>query len=83
MMGCNKAAQLASEQLHVELDWRRKWALRFHIMMCSACRRYARQLRWLHQHLHDEPRAEAAVRLNPDARQRIVDCLRQAQQHHG
>lgn len=78
MINCEKAARLISERLEHPLGLRRGWALRFHVLMCSACRRYAAQLHWLHERLRSETRAESAARLDAAARERIVARLRAA-----
>ncbi|MFN0066459.1 MAG: hypothetical protein ACKVYV_02385 [Limisphaerales bacterium] len=45
---CTVVARLASEALDRRLTWRERGCLRFHGLICRWCRRYARQLAWLH-----------------------------------
>ncbi|MGH8427893.1 MAG: hypothetical protein ACRES7_07920 [Gammaproteobacteria bacterium] len=78
MINCEKAARLISEQLEHSLGRRRSLALRFHVLICIACRRYEAQLRWLHERLREEPRAESLARLDAAVRARIVSRLHSA-----
>lgn len=75
MMRCREATRLLSERLTHPLGWRREWALRLHVLICTACRRYNAQIRWLHAHLRGETRAEPTVILDAAARERIVARL--------
>lgn len=72
MINCEQAAERLSERLQRRLGLRRERAIRFHILICAACRHYATQFRWLHEWLRGEPRAEATARLDTAARGRIV-----------
>ncbi len=78
MINCEEAALLISKRLQHRLGLRRGWALRFHVLMCGACRRYAAQLRWLHERLHNEARGELPAGLDAAVRERIVERLRVA-----
>ena len=44
MLSCADATQRMSESLDRQLPWKARMGLRFHVMMCSACRRYRRQI---------------------------------------
>ena len=44
MVSCKEAAELASRQLDEPLSFRQRAGLRFHMMMCALCRRFATQL---------------------------------------
>ena len=48
MMMCKAATRLMSKQLDAPLTTRERVALRFHLMMCSACRHCDRQFGMLH-----------------------------------
>lgn len=47
MMRCREVARLLSAGETSELPWRRRFAVRLHLMMCGHCSRFARQLAWL------------------------------------
>ncbi|WP_231999974.1 zf-HC2 domain-containing protein [Hydrogenophilus thermoluteolus] len=40
MMNCQEATRLLSEARERPLSVTEKWALRFHLLMCSGCRRF-------------------------------------------
>ena len=48
---CREAAELTSASMDGDLTRADRWALRLHLMVCTACRRYRRQLRALRQFL--------------------------------
>jgi hypothetical protein len=79
MIDCEAAAKLISERLQHRLGLRRELALRFHVLICTACRRYAVQLRWLHQRLHGETRVESPAPLDAAVRKCIVERVQAAQ----
>lgn len=52
MLKCREVPQ-EIEGLHDgQLDWRRRMALRLHLLICHHCRRYVRQLGIMLQALH-------------------------------
>ncbi|MGH8272637.1 MAG: zf-HC2 domain-containing protein [Gammaproteobacteria bacterium] len=83
MMNCRDTARLLSERLEHPLGRRREWALRFHLLICTACRRYDSQIRWLHKLLRSEARAESAASLGEAARERIVARLHASEANDG
>ncbi len=44
MISCKEAAELMSQQFDEPLPFRKRMALRLHVLMCSLCRLFARQL---------------------------------------
>mgnify|MGYP000471728284 CR=1 FL=1 len=44
MMNCKEATRLLSEKKERELSGKEKYALKFHTMMCSACRNFGNQM---------------------------------------
>ncbi|MGH8226050.1 MAG: hypothetical protein ACRER1_07875 [Gammaproteobacteria bacterium] len=79
MFNCERAALVISERLQHRLGLRRDLALRFHVLICIACRRYENQIRWLHEQLRGQARVERSARLDASARERIVARLQAAQ----
>ncbi len=47
MMTCKEVAKLVASDEFKEASWGRRMGLRLHLLMCSDCRRYAKQLRAL------------------------------------
>ena len=83
MLTCKSASRLISEGEERRLGWRERLALAWHLLWCSACRRFARHMAWLrhamgalHRHFeHGEIEPDA---LPPERRERI----RRAVQRH-
>ena len=79
MASCKEASRLASDSLNRRLTLGERIALRTHLFMCEACRRFERQITFLH---HAASRIEAAetagsLALSPSARDRINRGIRQ------
>jgi hypothetical protein len=78
---CRRASELASAAVDRELTRRERWALRFHTLLCSACRRFAAQMRLIHQlfaDISDSRRQRLQIRtlrLPRQSRQRIKQLL--------
>jgi anti-sigma factor ChrR (cupin superfamily) len=47
VLSCREIVQDADRLLAAELPWRRRVAVKLHLLMCRHCRRYVRQLRAL------------------------------------
>lgn len=47
MLTCREVTQDASDYLDHELPWRRRLAVRLHLLMCTKCRRLVHHLRQL------------------------------------
>ena len=47
MLNCREATRLISQSLDAKLPWRRRLAMRVHLLYCVWCRRYATQLKFL------------------------------------
>jgi predicted anti-sigma-YlaC factor YlaD len=45
MLNCKQVASLASDYLDQNTDGLLSWKIRMHLMMCSHCRRFYRQLK--------------------------------------
>lgn len=83
---CEEIAELASQSLDREMPRLERFAIRLHLVYCSACRRYRRQLRllrdasrrlaseWQNQLAADDA---ASPSLSPEARERLKRALDQ------
>ncbi|TDY03924.1 zf-HC2 domain-containing protein [Thiohalophilus thiocyanatoxydans] len=49
MLNCKDTTRLLSQQQDQSLSLRRRMALRFHLMMCSGCRNYNKQIDFIHK----------------------------------
>ncbi len=85
-MKCSHATKLLSEAEERQLTRRERFALRFHVFVCTACRRFNKQLQLLRILLTQaSPKMLAAVyasdaTLSAPRRQKIKDLLRRAAQ---
>lgn len=80
---CRDMAALMSAALDEELDWPQRWAYRLHLLYCSACRRYRRQLHALQRALRSVsdalhvPQAGVGPQMPAATRERIMHVLRE------
>lgn len=77
---CKDAAKTVADELERELPFHRRMALNFHLFICSACRRYRRQVidinRLVRRYVRDS--SQPIIELDLATRQRFVESLRQA-----
>lgn len=79
MMNCQQTSRLLSQSLDRPLSFKERLALRLHLLLCGACRRFARQLRFLSRTaagLETRGLADRRVTLGEPARERIKRALR-------
>jgi predicted anti-sigma-YlaC factor YlaD len=76
---CKEAAKAAAEALEHDLPFYRRFALGFHLLICSACRRYRRQVVGLNRLVRRYVREsnQPVVELDAATRQRFIARLRQ------
>lgn len=83
-LSCREASRLISESLDRELTRRERWALRFHSMLCTACRRFAQQTRWIRDAIANLPDAfrkewsDRTAKLSAERRSQIKRHLAEA-----
>ena len=81
MMSCAEAARIMSDRMNGAAGRGVRLKLRLHLLMCSGCQQYWKQLallrRWLKSdHLgQDSPAGSEPVQLEASARKRIEDNL--------
>lgn len=82
MLSCKEATRLVSEGLDRKMSFLRRMGLRFHVLMCRGCSRYARQItalnRLVSNHYADGPPAEVSEGVSRDTVQQIKSALRRA-----
>lgn len=76
---CGDVSRLQSTALDRQLPFSKRVGMRLHLLVCSWCRRYGRQVRFLREavHAHSEPLAGSKRESLPDsARERLKNSLR-------
>ena len=76
--GCKTASRLQSEALDRKLLLRQRFGLRVHLLLCKWCRRYGKQIAFLHNAAHEHPDELAKPvpqKLSAEARDRIKHKL--------
>ncbi|MFC1749803.1 zf-HC2 domain-containing protein [Pseudomonadota bacterium] len=79
MLNCKQATELASKSLDMKLPLRQKISLKLHLMMCSLCRAYEKQLKLIKR---ISPKMDAYIEnqtqhsLSSTAKKRIKDKLK-------
>lgn len=85
MPSCKEVSRLVSESMDRELTFRQRFSMRLHLMMCSLCSRFRRQLAFLREAAlafgegGEEGGQPANLQLSPQARARIKQIL----EHNG
>ncbi len=78
---CADLSRLASQSLDRKLPWNLRLEMRLHNLICGWCKRYRKQLQFLHQaapRLDEQFGAFPLRGLSPDARQRILQRIQDA-----
>lgn len=71
---CRDAGRLQSEAIDTKLRFSKRVGLRLHLLICKWCRRYGKQIHFLHQAANEHPDSltEAVPQdLSAEARERI------------
>jgi hypothetical protein len=75
---CRQVSRLQSVAIQQPLSLGQRIGLKFHLLVCSWCRRYGKQIGFLrtvaHEHAHDET-APTPSALSSDARERMKRSL--------
>jgi len=86
-LSCEQSTRLMSESLDQQLPWTQRLAYRLHAVVCRSCRRFLRQIRFLRnaaEQCNHPPGASAetgageSFSLSPEARQRLEQAVREA-----
>jgi len=81
MPNCREMSRLTSRSLDAPPGWIQRAGMLLHLVLCSTCRRYQRQLLWLKRvaGMSATPPANVpSIRLQPEARERLLRRLREA-----
>jgi hypothetical protein len=71
---CKEASRLQSEALDHPLSLSKRLGLKFHLLLCKWCRRYGKQIEFLHtaaKQLPEQDSKSQSPTLSPEARDRI------------
>lgn len=49
MISCHDTTALISRSMDARLSWRERWAVAMHLAICSACRAFGEQVRFLRE----------------------------------
>ena len=80
LINCRQVTRLISQSMDTALPWYRRLAMRFHMLYCVWCRRYAAQLRVLRSAARccgTEQNASGA-KLSDSAKERMRERLNEA-----
>jgi predicted anti-sigma-YlaC factor YlaD len=78
MLTCQQASELVSQSLDQPLSLKNRFTLKFHLMMCSACHRFNRQMRQLRSAilgLVKTTENDESITLSPEAKAKISQKL--------
>ncbi len=78
MLTCQQASELVSQSLDQPLSLKNRFSLKFHLMMCSACHRFNRQMRQLRSAilgLVKTTENDESITLSPEAKAKISQKL--------
>ncbi|CAG0993311.1 hypothetical protein MTYP_02402 [Methylophilaceae bacterium] len=78
MLSCRQASELVSQSLDRPLNLRERIAVRFHLLICTACTRFSRQLALMHaaiKKLASETEQNESLQLSRQVRDRITRAL--------
>jgi hypothetical protein len=81
MLNCRQATRLISQSMDSSLPWHRRLGVRFHLLYCVWCRRYAAHLRFLRKatnQLSPEDLALSSHKLSREAKEQMQARLQQA-----
>jgi hypothetical protein len=76
VISCQEACLLIEQQLHQPLPWTQRMGLRFHLLICKACKAFSHQATSIRAIFRDDQNLPSSS-LSPEARQRLSDRLRE------
>lgn len=78
MLSCKQASKLLSQSLDRKLSWKERLALRFHLLICDVCTRFAKQLKVMQKAMQDWVSAseeDESIQLSQAAKVRIAEKI--------
>ncbi len=81
MLNCRQVTRLVSQSMDTRLAWYKRWAVRFHLLYCVWCRRYAAQVKFLRKatrELVNGPVEAPIQKLSPEEKAQIRARVQEA-----
>lgn len=81
MLNCRQVTRLVSRSMDTPLSWHQRLGMRFHLLYCVWCRRYASQLRFLRsaaQKVAEKESDTAATKLPDETKKQMQERIEQA-----
>ena len=80
MLSCRQVSRLVSQSMEARLPWYQRVGVRFHLLYCVWCRRYAAQLQFLRKaaKVLDTGAADATPALSAEAKEKMRQRLAEA-----
>lgn len=75
MLNCKQVVDLASKSLDDSVSWQQHWRMKLHLMMCSNCRRYIKQLKFLQKVVLTMDGQNSKIALSAQAKERIRNAF--------
>lgn len=86
MLTCQQASELVSQSLDHPLNLKNRFKLKLHLMICSACHRFNRQMGQLHHAIFSMVKtteSDESITLSPEAKAKIAKKISaDASKHH-
>lgn len=77
MLNCKQASKLISQSLDRPLSWAERCQLKLHLIICTPCRRFSRQLKLLAAAIHLRSKIienDQDIKLSPEVKNRILQA---------
>jgi hypothetical protein len=83
ILKCKEVVKLASQGIDQQLPWTTRLKIRLHLLFCIWCKRYRKQLQFIHgvcEHLPEEMPISDRHKMPEPTRKRIEETLRNSHQ---
>lgn len=77
MLNCKQASKLISQSLDRRLSWAERCQLKLHLIICTPCRRFARQLKLMAAAIHLRSKIienDQDIKLSPEVKNKILQA---------
>ena len=84
MLNCRQVSRLVSRSMDAPPPWYQRLAVRFHLLYCIWCRRYAAQVRFLRKAMKNVdagPAERAPLALSAERKEKMRQALAEAQEN--
>ncbi len=77
MLHCDKVSKFVSESMDRDLSFIERMGVRFHLLMCRHCARFAKQLEHMRSAIRKESNTYPQQKLDEDAKVKMKKRLRE------